>query len=184
MSDILIEAPNCYLSIPKLDHAQKLQVYYQENATFLEQWMPVAAANYKEIEQVQLYLRQVYWQIQQGLMCAFFFFFKQEHRLIGTINYNQIQRGILQSCTLGYSLAKAYTHQGLMSETLPFSNSFVFETLKLHRIEGYIMPDNLASISVVKKTGFRQEGIAYKYAFFKGQWRDHLQFSLLNPANQ
>ena len=38
---------------------------------------------------------------------------------------------------------------------------FIFTELKLHRIEAYVTPDNNASIHLLKKLEFTEEGIAH-----------------------
>jgi ribosomal-protein-alanine N-acetyltransferase len=56
---------------------------------------------------------------------------------------------------------------------------FVFQTLVLHRIEAACLPENEASRNLLGKVGFREEGLARKYLLINGEWRDHIQFALL-----
>ena len=53
-----------------------------------------------------------------------------------------------------------------------------FSGLGLHRIEIAIRPDNQASLRVVDKLGFRQEGRAARYLHINGRWHDHLLYAL------
>ena len=62
----------------------------------------------------------------------------------------------------------------------PVAVEFIFEELTLHRIEANILPDNEQSIKLVKKFGFKKEGIARKYLYINGQWKDHARYSLIN----
>jgi [ribosomal protein S5]-alanine N-acetyltransferase len=53
-----------------------------------------------------------------------------------------------------------------------------FFTVGLHRIEVNIRPENHASLRVVEKLGFRQEGLRERFLHIDGDWRDHLSFAL------
>ncbi len=53
-----------------------------------------------------------------------------------------------------------------------------FFAVGLHRIEVNIRPENQASLRVVRKLGFREEGVRERYLHIDGAWRDHLSFAL------
>jgi ribosomal-protein-alanine N-acetyltransferase len=57
---------------------------------------------------------------------------------------------------------------------------FVFDHLRLHRLEAACLPANMASIRLLKRCGFRQEGLARRYLKINGRWEDHLLFALLS----
>jgi ribosomal-protein-alanine N-acetyltransferase len=44
------------------------------------------------------------------------------------------------------------------------------------------MPRNRASMKVVEKLGFHNEGLALKYLKINGEWEDHVHMALLNEA--
>ncbi len=48
----------------------------------------------------------------------------------------------------------------------------------LHRVEINIRPENTASLRVVAKLGFRDEGLRRSYLHIDGDWRDHRTFAL------
>jgi ribosomal-protein-alanine N-acetyltransferase len=52
------------------------------------------------------------------------------------------------------------------------------QTMRLHRIEIAIRPENVASLRVVEKLGFVRIGKAPRYLHIHGQWRDHLLFAI------
>ena len=55
---------------------------------------------------------------------------------------------------------------------------YCFVTLRLHRIEIAIRPENTNSLAVVRKLGFRHEGRRPGYMHVDGDWRDHDMFAL------
>ena len=55
---------------------------------------------------------------------------------------------------------------------------FAFGPLGLHRVQAGVMPRNAASIAVVKKLGFREEGLSARYLQIAGTWEDHVTFAM------
>ena len=53
-----------------------------------------------------------------------------------------------------------------------------FSRLGLHRLEANIQLDNTRSIALVKRIGFRLEGLSLGYLEIRGQWRDHERWAL------
>jgi [ribosomal protein S5]-alanine N-acetyltransferase len=64
---------------------------------------------------------------------------------------------------IGFKLAKAYWHQGLMSEALRPALSYGFEAMALNRIEAVVDPRNAACLGLLKKAGFKVEGLLREY---------------------
>lgn len=64
-----------------------------------------------------------------------------------------------QTAELGYVLVRDRWGQGLMSEVLPMLVRFGFETLGLHRMEARVEPEHGASVRLLKKLGFKDEGL-------------------------
>ena len=50
-----------------------------------------------------------------------------------------------------------------MADALNVIVRFVFEGLRLHRLEAACIPTNVPSQGVLKKCGFREEGLAREY---------------------
>lgn len=69
--------------------------------------------------------------------------------------------------------------KGLMSEAIPAIFDYGFNKMNLHRIEALIGPNNLASLSLVKKYSFIQEGHLREHYCKEGKMEDSLVFSLL-----
>ena len=67
-----------------------------------------------------------------------------------------------------------------MTEAIEAVVDYAFRELRLHRIEANIMPRNAASLAVVRKLGFHEEGLALRYLKINGKWEDHLHMVRLN----
>ncbi len=57
---------------------------------------------------------------------------------------------------------------------------FVFDVVRLYRLEAASLPDNKASAALLTRTGFPYEGLARRYLKINGIWQDHWLFALLN----
>lgn len=80
---------------------------------------------------------------------------------------------------LGYDLAQPYWRRGIMTEALRIVISYSFQAVNLNRLQALVMPGNVASMNLLKKLGFVEEGILREYTFFKGRYQDLHCFSLL-----
>ncbi len=87
--------------------------------------------------------------------------------------------GAFRSAYLGYYIGAPYARQGYMSEGIRLILQYAFKQLKLHRLEANIQPENLASIALVKRSGFVKEGYSRRYLKIGGRWRDHERWAIL-----
>ena len=80
---------------------------------------------------------------------------------------------------IGYELARAYWNQGIITEALRAILSFGFETRNLHRVEAEVLLGNVASMRVLQKLGFQEEGVLRERVFVNDQFYDVKLFGLL-----
>jgi ribosomal-protein-alanine N-acetyltransferase len=98
--------------------------------------------------------------------------------LAGALTLSQIVLGPFRSAYLGYYAFVPHEGQGLMSDALDLTLRHAFGTLKLHRVEANIQPDNAASIALVRRAGLRLEGFSPRYLKVAGRWRDHERWAI------
>ncbi len=99
-----------------------------------------------------------------------------DDRLIGSCGTLNLDDG---SYELGYWIGEPYARRGYMTEALASLLPFIFENLRLHRIEAAVLPENAASRALLKKVGFREEGYARQFLRINGEWQDHVLFGML-----
>lgn len=161
--------------------ADKVLDYYKRNSDFLGEWEPIRDASFYEIEYHKQQLQSDMLGIENGNLLRLWIFKKEDKdKIIGAVAFNNIVRGAFLSCHLGYKLDKDELNKGYMSEAIKKGIEIIFEEYKLHRIEANIMPKNIASLRVVEKLGFYNEGLAYKYLRIHDQWEDHIHMVMLN----
>ena len=109
-------------------------------------------------------------------------FRKEDGRSVGYCDVTPLARGEIQSGRLGYALHNTYWGQGYGTECVRALVRFGFETLKLHRLEANIDPENLASQRAAEQAGLRFECVREAYLFRGGLWRDQRIYVCTNPA--
>lgn len=80
---------------------------------------------------------------------------------------------------IGYALLPEYWGKGYMKETFRTMLPFAFKTLKLHRLEANINPNNIRSEKLLIATGFRKEAHYKEHYFFNGKYTDSVIYGLL-----
>ena len=97
--------------------------------------------------------------------------------LIGSCGFYKLDRAN-HSVETGYDLHPVYWRQGIMTETLKrafdfaYSDAFFFY---LNRVQALTQ----ASIGLLKKLGFQEEGLRREAGYWKDQYHDLRSFSLL-----
>lgn len=81
---------------------------------------------------------------------------------------------------IGYALkADQFKNKGYMTEAMAVVLHYGFETMKLHRVEAMVGPNNVPSLKLMKRYGFVQEGHLRENYLRKGVHEDSVMFSLL-----
>jgi len=99
--------------------------------------------------------------------------------IVGAVNLNEIVLGVFRSAYLSYYGFRPHDGQGLMSEGVSLAVTHAFRSMRLHRVEANIQPDNPASIGLVRGLGFRHEGLSRRYLKVAGRWRDHERWATI-----
>jgi ribosomal-protein-alanine N-acetyltransferase len=99
--------------------------------------------------------------------------------LVGQLNVSALVFGSLSSAQIGYWVAERAAGRNVTPTAVAMATDYCFSALGLHRMEICIRPENVASLRVVEKLGFRYEGLRRRYIHINGDWRDHFAFALV-----
>ncbi|MGO1508974.1 MAG: GNAT family N-acetyltransferase [Actinomycetales bacterium] len=102
-----------------------------------------------------------------------------EGRLAGSVVVQPITRGAGWTATVGYWVAERVAGRGIAPRAVALVIDHLFDELGIHRVEIDVRPENGASLRVVAKLGFVEEGRRRGLMFVDGDWRDHRSFALL-----
>jgi RimJ/RimL family protein N-acetyltransferase len=85
---------------------------------------------------------------------------------------------------IGYEIARRWWGRGLTPEAAAAVIRYGFSVLGLHRIEAGVLPGNDASVRVLQKLGFIEEGTRRDYLYSKGRFHSFRWFSLLETEDR
>jgi ribosomal-protein-alanine N-acetyltransferase len=103
---------------------------------------------------------------------------RAEGRLIGTCGFNGWNR-VHSRAELGYIFGRRFWNRGLATEAVGALIAFGFDRLAFNRIEGFCIPENVASSRVMEKAGMVYEGLLRQSYFAKGVYHDLKVYSIL-----
>jgi ribosomal-protein-alanine N-acetyltransferase len=176
-----IAGQGVYLRPPQMTDFLEWAGVRERSRDFLVPWEPIWPADDLTRAAFRRRLKRYAEDLRTDQAYPFFLFRKDNGALVGGITLTNIRRGVAQAGTVGYWIGKPYARQGYMSAALQAFIPFVFETLRLHRLEAACIPTNAPSIRLLEKSGFEREGYAREYLCINGIWQDHLLYARLRP---
>jgi ribosomal-protein-alanine N-acetyltransferase len=116
------------------------------------------------------------WQSDEGYV--FGIFVQDEGALVGNVVLRNVARGAWQNATLGYWVDEARRGRGYATEAVRLALILAFGPIGLHRVQAGTLLHNEASMQVLKKVGFRFEGVSERYLQIDGRWEDHNMYAI------
>jgi ribosomal-protein-alanine N-acetyltransferase len=166
------------LRAPKLSDAPQIIEMQTVSESFFAPWVPTLSPDDFDIPKVRKRIAGQRRDIKADRAYKWVFTLGAQGPIIGRVSLSQVFRGIYQNAYLGYSVDARYHRQGLTSEAVRLALDVAFGPLALHRVQAAIMPHNDASLALIRRVGFRQEGKAERYLQIAGQWQDHFLFAM------
>ena len=102
-----------------------------------------------------------------------------DDELIGSAGFYKWTQPERYQAEMGYDLNPAFWGKGIMTEALTAIVQYGFGHMGLHRIEVLIPRYNRRSQKLVRKLGFKREGVLRDHYFIEGRFSDDVIFSLL-----
>ncbi len=160
----------------RLRDARALEKELVDNRTWLRQWEATSPHGPATFD-TRASIRSLQSSARAGHGLPFVM--EYDGQLAGQLNVSSITYGSLASATLGYWVAERFAGKGVTPTSVALATDYCFFQLGLHRMEICIRPENGPSLRVVKKLGFRYEGLRRRYIHINGDWRDHFCFALV-----
>jgi ribosomal-protein-alanine N-acetyltransferase len=98
--------------------------------------------------------------------------------LIGTCGLFRWNRN-WRTCVVGYEISPLHQGRGHMKEALATVLAWGFGKMELNRVEAQVHPENRASLALLRKFGFVEEGRQREVGYWAGLHHDLMLHSLL-----
>lgn len=155
--------------------ARVLQTELLQNRGWLQRWEATLPQGAGAVD-MRVSIRRLLQQYRDG--AGYPFVMEYEGEIAGQLNVWGVSRGSLCSATIGYWVSERFAGKGITPTAVALATDASFVEYGLHRMEICIRPENVASLRVVQKLGFRYEGLRRRYIHIDGHWADHYAFAL------
>jgi len=113
---------------------------------------------------------------------------KKNNKIIGSCGFHHCNLQRLDvwnyKVEIGYELTPEYWKKGIMTEALTEIIKYGFNKLSINRIEALIIPENIGSIKLIEKIGFKKEGLLKEYRYEKNNFIDCYIYSILKNKSK
>jgi ribosomal-protein-alanine N-acetyltransferase len=145
-----------------LEHLKEKEIYdrtlrmpYPYTEANFQDWLRIVATTTKDQG------RPVHWAIRD-----------ENNGLIGGCGFVSLEVGKSHRAEIGYWLAKPYWGRGIMTAVVRRLCEHAFSEFGVTKIEAHVFAENIASVKVLEKCGFRQEGYLRKHHLKEGKYLD------------
>ncbi|HCA08804.1 GNAT family protein [Chryseobacterium sp.] len=136
-------------------------------------------APFKTLEDAQNIITYFNNEFEKGKGFRWALELKSEKKVIGTCGYHNWYPEHFRA-EIGYELNPKYWKKSYMKEAILPILIYGFESMRLHRIDAFTDPANIASEKLLHSLNFKDEGILRDYFFEKGKFVDAKIFGLIN----
>ncbi|MCE7008793.1 GNAT family N-acetyltransferase [Kibdelosporangium philippinense] len=164
---------------PRLFDASAWSKIRLRDREHLERWEPSAPGTWEDRNGTLAWPGQ--WSSLRALArrgMTLPFVITVDDQLAGQVTVGNVIRGSLCSAWVGYWVASHVIGGGVAPAAVAQVVDHCFMVGGLHRIEATVRPENAASLRVLEKLGFRQEGLFKRYLDVAGDWRDHFCYAI------
>jgi ribosomal-protein-serine acetyltransferase len=172
-----LDTPRLVLSPVEPADASDLWFAVETSRAHLEKWLPWVPFN-TDLDASWRYCEASAGDWDHSRAVRFTIRERMTRRFVGVVGLESMAH-LHQSAELGYWLRADAARRGYMTEAARAAVTWAFKRLSAHRIRVAAATDNVASLSVIRKLGFRFEGIAREAERCQGRWLDHALFALL-----
>jgi ribosomal-protein-alanine N-acetyltransferase len=156
---------------------------YERNRQCFDAFEPTRPESFYTEEYHALSLRREHKAYMLGTFLRYYIYSRFDDRqIIGAVNFNMHFDGAGSYAEIGYKIDKAHQNRGYAYEACAAGIDIVARDYHIYRIDARIHPDNIASLCLAKKLGFKYSQFEPQGANIMGRYMDLLRYSLIKDV--
>ena len=109
---------------------------------------------------------------------AFFWFIKMNDEFVGNISFGSLNKMML-TAEIGYNIVSRFRGKGIATVALKLKIDEVFRNTPIRKLIAMVHEENLPSIKVLEKIGFKREGLLREHYIVNGVTVNEMVYGLL-----
>ncbi len=174
-NDIYIETKRLIIRALQIDDAN--EIYKNINNEQVSRWTANVPHPYT-LENAHDFIEYSNIAIENDKKLDLGIILKETGKLIGCAGFVDLDLKN-NNAEIGYWLGEKYWGKGIMSEAVFAIIKYGFDNLKLHKIYGKHISENINSKRIFEKLGFKEEGLLREQVLKKGKYFDKKYWGLL-----
>ncbi len=167
---------NIKFSLPDIHRADEIAVLVRANLERLRPWMPWAIDEYSAENAKEFIHRTLKEFAENG---RFNVMIEVDGRLAGSLGFHDLDT-VNQSAAIGYWIGEEFEGRGIVSRCCRVLIDYLFDTMKLNRVQINCNFENIRSRAIPERLGFKLEGIHRQVEFHNGKYGDWAVYAMLN----
>ena len=172
-----LESPRLVLTPLESQDAREMWTAVEPSRAHLEPWLPWVPYTF-DFDSTYRYTDSSGSDWDLGRACRFAIRERATRRFVGVVGLEAFSH-MHENVELGYWLRVDTAGRGYMTEAANQVVTWAFSQLRAHRVRVAASTENHPSLAVIRRLGFRFEGISRQAERCHGRWLDHAVFSLL-----
>lgn len=166
------------LCIENESKADRVLDLYLRNRLSFEQFEPTRPKDFYTKEYHCTSLHREYIAYTMGTFLRYYIYLKNSpNRIIGAINLNIFQDANGAYAEIGYKVDALHRNLGIAFEACEATLQVLRDDYHIYRVDARIHPDNIASVTLATKLGFRPLRLEPQSANVMGHYVDLMRYT-------
>ena len=113
---------------------------------------------------------------------AFFWFVQLNGEHIGNVSHSNVNKMML-TAEIGYNVISSARGKGIATEVVKLATRNIFEKTSIRKLIAFVHEENLPSIRVLEKVGYKREGLLREHYLVNGKPANEVVFGLLRKEH-
>jgi ribosomal-protein-alanine N-acetyltransferase len=171
---------NLILRVEDESKAARVLDLYRRNHDCFDAYEPTRPDDFYTEEYHARALRREYKVYMLGKFLRYYIYSRfDDTHIIGAVNFNMFFDGAENYAEIGYKIDKSFQNMGYAYEACSAGISILSRDYHIYRVDARIHPDNIASLCLAKKLGFRYLAFEPQSVNIMGRYMDLIRYTLI-----